>query len=86
MAKPRRTLERILAGSKNIRFGDFTALLEAFGFERKRITGSHHIYKHPGVPELLSVQPTKDRQVKPYQVKQLLKMVEEHNLALEDEE
>lgn len=82
MANPRRTLEKILSGSKNIRFYEFVALLGAFGFELKRSRGSHFIYKHPGVPELLSVQPSRDGQAKPYQIKQFLRMVEEHSLKL----
>jgi hypothetical protein len=31
--KPARTWERIVAGSRDVRFRDFEQLLEAFGFE-----------------------------------------------------
>jgi predicted RNA binding protein YcfA (HicA-like mRNA interferase family) len=84
--KARKVLVKVLSGSKNVRFGDFVTLLEAFGFELKRIKGSHHIFKHPDVPELLSVQPSGKQQAKPYQMRQFLKMIEEHNLKIEDED
>jgi predicted RNA binding protein YcfA (HicA-like mRNA interferase family) len=56
--KKRKLLEKVLSGSKNIRFEEFVVLLIGFGFEFKRIKGSHHMYKHPMVPALLSIQPT----------------------------
>jgi predicted RNA binding protein YcfA (HicA-like mRNA interferase family) len=86
MVKKRKLLARIISGSKNIRFAEFTALFEAFGFILKRISGSHHIYKHPDVPDLLSVQPDSKDQAKPYQIKQFLKLVEEYSLSLDDAE
>lgn len=54
--KPRQTLAKALAGSKNIRFSDMVALVEAFGFRLSRVSGSHHIFVHPDVPELVNLQ------------------------------
>ena len=82
--KPRKTLEKILFGSKNIRFGDLTALVRAFGFRLSRISGSHHIFTHPGIPELVNLQDVHG-QAKPYQVRQFMKLVERYNLQLEDD-
>ena len=82
--KPRKTLEKILFGSKNIRFDDLTALVRAFGFRLSRISGSHHIFTHPGIPELVNLQDVRG-QAKPYQVRQFMKLVEKYNLQLEDE-
>lgn len=79
----RKLLQRILSGSKNVRFNDFVTLVEGFGFELARIRGSHHIFIHPDVPELLNLQESKG-QIKPYQVRQFLKLVEQYNLQLED--
>ncbi len=59
-------------------------LLEAFGFILKRISGSHRIFKHPDVSELLSIQPSRNGQAKPYQVDQFLGLVEEYDLTLTD--
>ena len=81
--KPQKVLEKILSGSKNVRFADFVGLVAAFGFELSRINGSHHIFTHPDVPELVNIQEVKG-EVKPYQVRQFLKLVERYNLRLGD--
>ena len=67
----KRLLEKILAGSRNISFNDFIALVEAFGFELSRTRGSHQIYEHPDVREILNLQNV-NGQVKPYQIRQFL--------------
>ncbi len=67
------------------RFAEATACIEAFGFRLARISGSHHIYVHPSVPELVNLQNV-DGKAKPYQVKQFLQIVEQYDLRLEDEE
>ncbi len=85
MAKKSRLLRKILAGSKNVRFDEFTALIEAFGFTLERISGSHYIYSHPDVPQTISVQSDKNGQAKPYQVRQFTKLIEKYSLSLEDE-
>lgn len=85
MVKKRKILEKVLSGSKNVRFDEFTALLEGFGFKLKRITGSHHIFKHPDVPEAFPAQPDKNGQAKLYQLRKLVKLAEEHGLKLEEE-
>ena len=40
-------LKKVLSGSKNIRFGDFVTLVEAFGFQLVRVRGGHHIFERP---------------------------------------
>jgi predicted RNA binding protein YcfA (HicA-like mRNA interferase family) len=77
----RKLLKKLLAGSKNVRFGDAATLIEAFGFRLVRVSGSHHIFEHPHVPELVNIQKVKGK-VKPYQVRQFLELVEQHNLQL----
>ena len=79
----KRLLEKILAGSRNISFNDFIALVEAFGFELSRTRGSHQIYEHPDVREILNLQNV-NGQVKPYQVRQFLQLVEQYSLKLEE--
>jgi predicted RNA binding protein YcfA (HicA-like mRNA interferase family) len=58
-------------------------LAEGFGFRLSRTAGSHHIFVRPDIPELVNLQNVKG-QAKPYQVRQFLKLVERHNLPLED--
>lgn len=75
--------ERLVRGDlRNVGFAEFRRLIEAFGFELRRISGSHHIYRHPHVPRPLSLQP-KEREAKPYQIRQFLVMVEEFGLTME---
>ena len=76
-------LQKILAGSKNIRFSDMVNLVQGFGFNLSRTDGSHHIFVRPDIPELVNLQNFKG-QAKPYQIRQFLKLVEKHNLKLED--
>ena len=56
MATKRKILQKILAGSKNIRFSDMIELVEGFGFRLSRTDGSHHIFVHPDIPELVNLQ------------------------------
>jgi predicted RNA binding protein YcfA (HicA-like mRNA interferase family) len=82
--KRRKLLQKILGGSKNIRFSDIVNLVEGFSFKLSRTDGSHHIFARPDIPELVNLQNVKD-QAKPYQIRQFLKLVEKNNLKLEDE-
>lgn len=73
----------MLAGSKNISFGEMVGLVEAFEFRLSRITGSHHIFVHNEIPELVNLQDV-GGMAKPYQIRQFLRLVERHNLKLGD--
>jgi predicted RNA binding protein YcfA (HicA-like mRNA interferase family) len=53
--KPRKLLKAILAGSRNVRFDDMVALVRGFGFDLSRVNGSHHIFVHPDVEELVNL-------------------------------
>jgi predicted RNA binding protein YcfA (HicA-like mRNA interferase family) len=80
----RRLLQKLLSGSKNIRFTEAVACAEAFGFQLSRINGSHHIYVHPDVTEFVNLQNVHG-QAKPYQIQQLLRLIERYNLQMEEE-
>ncbi|HQY94483.1 type II toxin-antitoxin system HicA family toxin [Caldilinea sp.] len=54
--KSHKILTKILGGSKNIAFGDMVQLVKAFGFELVRVNGSHHIFTHPALSELVNLQ------------------------------
>jgi predicted RNA binding protein YcfA (HicA-like mRNA interferase family) len=60
------------------------ALVEAFGFHLSRVNGSHHIFAHADVDELVNLQ-EENGKAKPYQVKQFLQLVEQYDLELKDE-
>jgi hypothetical protein len=81
--KPRKVYEKILAGSRNVRFEDLCRLAEGFGFYCDRVSGSHHIFRHR-LGLMLNLQPDRNGQTKVYQVRQLLELVEENGLTLAD--
>jgi predicted RNA binding protein YcfA (HicA-like mRNA interferase family) len=83
--KRRKLLQKLLAGSKNVRFSEASSLAEAFGFKLDRVSGSHHIYIHPHIPDLINLQNVEGK-AKPYQIKQLLKIIEQYDLHMEDDE
>jgi predicted RNA binding protein YcfA (HicA-like mRNA interferase family) len=82
--KPQKTLRKILDGSKDIRFDDMVRLVEAFGFRLDRVSGSHHIFVHEDIPELVNLQEV-GGEAKPYQIRQFLNLVERYNLKLQDQ-
>lgn len=61
-------------------FNSFCRLLKNLGFD-ERIRGDHHIFSKTGVEEILNVQP-KGAKAKPYQVKQVRKIIVKHKLTL----
>jgi predicted RNA binding protein YcfA (HicA-like mRNA interferase family) len=83
VAKP--ILLRILQGSSdaNIRFSELCALLAQLGFS-ERIKGSHHIFTRDGVADILNLQP-RNSMAKPYQVKQVRRVLVEYKLTQEAE-
>ena len=79
--KIKRLLKKAISNPDNIRFSEIIGLAEAFGFKLSRVKGSHHIFIHHQTRELLNFQNVSGM-AKPYQVKQLLKIVEKYNLRL----
>ena len=79
--KKKKLLQRILTSTNNIRFVEIVTCVESFGFELDRVNGSHHIFIHPAIPELLNLQNVKGK-AKPYQIKQFLILIEKHNLQM----
>ena len=52
-------------------------------FRLSRVKGSHHIFVHPEIEELVNLQEVSG-QAKAYQVKQLLQLIERYNIIAED--
>ena len=74
-------LLRVLRGTSdaNIRFAELCSLLSRLGFI-ERIKGSHHIFTHARVAEILNVQP-RNSLAKPYQVKQVRRVLVQYKLT-----
>jgi len=81
----RKLLAKIQNSSKNVRYGDFAALIEAFGFMYERTEGSHRMYKHKDVAKIVNAQNEKG-QAKPYQIKQFFALVKKYDIELEGED
>ena len=81
--KKLKLLRRLLINQKNVKFNDAVSCAEAFGFRLDRINGSHHIFVHDKIPELVNLQNVKGK-TKSYQIKQLLQLVEKYNLRIEE--
>jgi predicted RNA binding protein YcfA (HicA-like mRNA interferase family) len=75
----RKLLQKAINSPANLRFGEAVTLVQGLGFRHARTTGSHHILVHPNVPVAVNLQNVGGK-AKPYQVRQVLKLVEEYNL------
>jgi hypothetical protein len=82
--RPKQLLKRLAQGAlANVAFSDFVGLVEGCGFRLARTRGSHHVFAHPDLPELLNLQDVRG-EAKPYQIRQFLRLVERYALKLED--
>ena len=81
----RKLLAKALAGSKNMRFREVVALDRGLWISTVAVKGSHHIFVHPRTHELVNLQEVGGK-AKPYQIRQLLEVVERYNLELESGE
>lgn len=53
----RKLLKRLARGDvANVAFGDLCTLAEALGFELRRVNGSHHVFAHPDIPQLINLR------------------------------
>lgn len=81
MTRVQELLQRAIHNPASLRFDEMVRLAEAFGFRWSRQRGSHHIFAHTRVRELVNLQDVKGM-AKPYQVRQFLKLVERYDLEL----
>ncbi len=67
----------------NYSYKDLCWLVEHVGFKFSGGKGDHRIYKLPGIVEIINLQNVKGK-AKPYQIKQVLSLVEKYNLISEE--
>jgi predicted RNA binding protein YcfA (HicA-like mRNA interferase family) len=81
MSKRDALLIKILRGisDANIPFDGMCNLLRSLGFD-ERVHGSHHIFTKEEVEEILNLQP-KGSKAKPYQVKQVRRVILKYHLG-----
>jgi hypothetical protein len=63
-----------------IAFHELSWVLMRLGFTR-RVRGSHHIFTHGRVRDILNLQPRRGGEAKPYQVRQVRDVVVRYGLA-----
>jgi predicted RNA binding protein YcfA (HicA-like mRNA interferase family) len=83
--KKQKLFKKVISGSDNVRFGDLISVVEAFGFRLSRKNGSHHIFAHPDVAELLNLQNMKGK-AKAYQIRQFVALIEQYSLELAEDQ
>lgn len=82
--RKQKLLWKIRRGTRNVDFKDMVSLVEAYGFRLSRVKGSHHIFAHQDIPELINIQEASGK-AKPYQVRQFLAVIDRYGLELEQE-
>lgn len=81
--RPVRLLARVTAGEVgNVAFGDLVALVLALDFREVGGRGSHRVFAHPEVAELVNLQ-SESGQAKRYQVRQVAALIRRYDLRLE---
>jgi len=83
--KTKRILLKARENPEGIRFNDLVKLVEHLGFEEGGGQGSHHVFSHPDLQEIINLQKGKHGKAKPYQVRQALKLIKQYNLRISDE-
>jgi predicted RNA binding protein YcfA (HicA-like mRNA interferase family) len=86
MARRRKLLLKAMNNPQGLRFGEFTSLIQAFGFVLDRQRGSHHLFVREDVRELVNVQPRSDGKAKTAQVKEFLDLVQRYSLQIEEDD
>ncbi len=75
-------LERARNNPQSLSFRELQQLVEKAGFRLKRVRGSHHVYTRKGTVEIINLQP-KGRMAKPYQVRQVVGLINKYGLLKE---
>jgi hypothetical protein len=75
--------DELKKSKNNLRFERLCFIAESFDFRFKGGKGSHRIYVKKGIKEMLNFQNVGGK-AKPYQVNQLIKVIENNNLIKEE--
>lgn len=84
MSRISKLIHRIEYERYRPKFAEFEWLVEAAGFELRSRKGSHRSYRHPAVPQIVTIQP-KGNMAQDYQVRDFLAKVRQYNLLDDDQ-
>ena len=83
MSKHRKLFDAIRNNPQDVRFAALVRLLKGLGFARVRQADSHSIHQHAAPRgELVNLQESADGKAKPYQVRQVLVIIERCKLEV----
>jgi hypothetical protein len=77
MATRAKLIASVLSNAKNVRYADACKIAEWLGLVAKGQKGDHNAFARPGEVELLNFQ-DRGGMIKPYQARQLQKMIEKY--------
>lgn len=80
MTQRRKLIEKCRNNPGGIRFRELCLLAENLGFHKRGGKGSHVVYEKNGVEEIQTFQ-DRNGMAKPYQVKQLLAVMDKYDLS-----
>lgn len=83
MSQFEKLFDKAQGAQKNFHFTDLIKLAEIAGFELKRQKGSHMWFQNPNIHSIesgISLQEGENGKAKPYQVRQLLNLIEKYQL------
>jgi len=80
MTRRQKLIEKIQNNPAGVRFQEICRLAKQLGFTKRGGKGSHIVYEKDGVDEILTFQDRRGM-AKPYQVKQLLAVIEKYRLG-----
>jgi hypothetical protein len=80
MTRRRKLIEKVRNNPAGVRFQEICLLAGHLGFTKRGGKGSHVVYEKDGVEEILTFQ-DREGMAKPYQVKQLLAVIEKYRLG-----
>ena len=84
MGQKEKLLAKLGNSQTNVSFPDLCKLAELVGFRLDRQSGPHKIYRHDKYPGIMNFQDF-NGQAKPFQVRQLLGFILEHDLIKKGE-
>jgi hypothetical protein len=80
MTRRRKLIDKARDNPAGVRFREICLLAEHMGFLKRGGKGSHIVFEKEGVEEILTFQDRKGM-AKPYQVKQLLAVIDKYRLG-----
>lgn len=64
-----------------VSFNDFRRLIEACGFSFKQHRGIRLVFTHPKIEDPMVLQPLRNQDAKPEEIRKFVELAKEHSLA-----